>query len=286
MLRTRILGTLWALLPVMGLAYHFGPGQRAYQEDLASRLLDAARTQQVAAESAQDAAYARHLEAMQSRRDAAKGPDEAARAKAAGDAETAAYATAADQWQRVADTLQQAMDALSKTSTAKLDSVRWARGRALIRAGRIETGVDDLEELLESLDQQSAESRRLAQDVREDLATGYYYKARLMRMAGAKSPDWREVSAKARQNFRYLAESAIERGEASDAVKNYQNNVELVLNLEQSSLSELEAKPLPKNSPRGNREGNRPGKGKSKRPPTRKDARDGAGGAGDIGPGW
>ena len=64
-----------------------------------------------------------------------------------------------------------------------------------------------------------------------------------------------------------------------------QRNVELVLNLEQSSLEELQAKPRPKYEPPGNREGNRPGRGKSPRPPRKGDDR-GAGAAGDIGPGW
>ena len=68
---------------------------------------------------------------------------------------------------------------------------------------------------------------------------------------------------------------------------NYQRNLELVLNLEQSSLQELQGRPLPRQSPREGANGLRPGNwpGKSQRPPRNRDGR-GAGGAGDIGPGW
>ncbi|NDG63565.1 MAG: hypothetical protein EBY29_08895, partial [Planctomycetes bacterium] len=74
--------------------------------------------------------------------------------------------------------------------------------------------------------------------------------------------------------------------DATASAKNYQRNLELVLNLEQSSLVDLQGKPLPKDSPRAGKPGNRPGNkpGKSKKPP-REDGR-GAGGAEEIRDGW
>ncbi len=291
---SRIAWTAWALLPVFGLTYHFGPGQRAYREDQAARIVAKARTLEEQAHQAQDAAYALHLSAMKARRAAlaSRSPDDAARARDAGEQELSAYRKAADAWKAVADTLHQAQDALAQSPSDTLRRVRLAKGRALIRSGQVNTGVADLEDLMESIEDHNTDSRPTAADaefahrVREELATGYYYNARLLRLAGAKSEEWREVSGKARQNFRYLAETARAERRDLDAV-NHQKNVELVLNLEQSSLQELQAKPIPKNSPRAGRDGDRPGQraGKSKRPPRKGDDR-GAGGAGDIGPGW
>ncbi|MFO0873895.1 MAG: hypothetical protein U0575_07975 [Phycisphaerales bacterium] len=70
-------------------------------------------------------------------------------------------------------------------------------------------------------------------------------------------------------------------------MQDYERNLELVLNLEQNSLGELQAHPLPRESPRTGADGLRPGDrpGKNPRPPRRRDAR-GAGGNDDIGPGW
>lgn len=291
MMRSRILWSIWALMPVGVMAFHFGPGQQAWVKDQASRSLEQARTQQLKAQAAQDAAFAAHLEGLKARRaahsdDGVVDPELAAKAKAATEAETAAYAAAAAQWDSVATSVSAAIDLLQTTSPESVDSLRWARGRALIRAGKIESGIDELEELVDRFDTAGKGSTTLARDAREDLATGYYYKARLMRLGGAKSEAWREVSSKSRQQFRYLAESAQQSGEDAAVVSSYQNNVELVLNMEQSSINDLQAKPRPKNAPEGNKDGNRPGKGKTKRPPRRKDDRDGAGGAGDIGPGW
>jgi hypothetical protein len=289
MMRTRVLWTAWGLLPVFAAAYHFGPGQQVYLQNVASGTVEAAQRVEAAAQAAQDKAYELHLATLDAKKHAADGPEGLQKYHDAQAAESAAYAAAAESWSKVAEAMQSAIDTLARTSPRQVQNARWARDRALIRAGKIESGVSDLEDLVESLTTDNGTDSQLARDAREELATGYYYKARLMRMAGAKGPEWREVSAKARQNFRYLAESGKERGESPEMLENYQKNVELVLNLEQSAASELEAKPLPKNSPQGNREGNKPGKGKrpGKRPGKGpdKDAR-GAGGLDDIGPGW
>lgn len=291
MIRTRIAWTVWALLPVFGLTYHFGPGQRWYSEDRASSLLDAAGLKLAVAEKSQDVAYEHHLAAFEARRAAflSQLATDANKAKEAGEVEDASYARASVAWKQTAEAYQKAQDVLAGVSSAKVPEVRFVRDRALIRAGDIAAGVGDLEELLEALpDDESTTSAQadLASRTREELATGYYYGARLMRLAGKPSTEWREVSGKARQNFRYLAETAKETGASDEQVRNLQNNLELVLNLEQSSLDELQAKPLPKNSPRGNGEGlgKKKMKGKGRR---RGDDREGgAGDSGPVGAGW
>lgn len=283
---------LWALVPVAGLAYHFGPGQRPFNEDRAGDILAEARSLQAQAESAQESAYGRHLASLAARKAAlaSKSPDDEQRAKAAAAEEDEAYRVAAQAWSATADKLHEAQEILGASDSEKASTVRVARARALIRSGKIVDGVSDLEALVESLAEAGKAETELAHEAREELATGYYYGARLMRLAGKPTQEWREVSGWARQNFRYLAEAGQQSSDAGEKARadDIQKNLELVLNLEQSEQEDLLARPLPKNSPRGSCDGlgNCKGKGKTKRPPQgKKDAR-GAGGVGDVDGGW
>ncbi len=290
MILKNIAWSLWALIPVAGLAYHFGPGQRAYTEDRAGDLLTQARKLDTAAESAQETAYQAHLAALQARKVGLdlKTPEASVAAKAAADAEDAAYTRAATAWGAAADKLREAHEMLASAGSEKAPTVRVARDRALIRAGSIAEGVGDLELMLDTLTDADKGSTPLADQAREEAATGYYYGARLLRASGKPAREWREVSSRSRQNFRYLAETSSEVSGPDPKAAERQKNLELVLNLEQSSLEDLQAKPLPKYSPRrggdGLRDGNRAGK--TKRPPRRKGDARGAGGTGDIEGGW
>ena len=166
------------------------------------------------------------------------------------------------------------------------DEIRLAKARALVRTGDVAAGANELEDLLLDASDRNEGATPLARAAREELATAYYYGARLMRLAGKPAADWREVAARARQNFRFLAEDAKSRGAASTEVANHEKNSELVLDLEQSSLDELYAKPRPKDSPTGKANGlgppKRPGRGPNKDGPPAK----GAGMNGEIGNGW
>ena len=280
---SKTLWTLWALLPILGLTYHFGPGQDAYTRDRATRLLSQAAAAQRAAEASQEAAYARHLETIRARRDhvASASPENAARVKAAVAAEDEAYKVAAEAWRGVADAFGR-VQAVMPTGVGA-ERVRVARGRAMVRSGQIGTGVQDLQDMLDEMEDRGEGDAPIAREAREELATGYYYGARLMRLAGKPAEEWREVSGRARRNFRYLAETEKDQSVAAD----FKNNLELVLNLEQTGVEDLQAKPQPKKSPRGNGNGILPGKGRrSPQPPRRGDARNGASGTGEIEGGW
>ncbi|MGH7133411.1 MAG: hypothetical protein ACREJO_15885 [Phycisphaerales bacterium] len=296
MILKNIAWTAWALIPVAALAYHFGPGQRAYTEDRAGELLAQARTLDAAAEAAQETAYGAHLSALKARKAGIdlKTPEATAAAKTAADAEDAAYTAAAAAWRTAADKLFEAHEMLAAAGSERAPTVRIARDRALICSGSIAEGVGDLELMLDTLSDAGQETTPLADQAREEAATGYYYGARLLRASGKPASEWREVSGQARQNFRYLAEPADPVGQPADTKSadprsaERQKNLELVLNLEQSSSEDLQAKPLPKYSPRRGGDGLREGKnpGKSKRPPRRKSDARGAGGVGDVPGGW
>lgn len=313
-LSRRLAWTLWALVPVGLLAFHFGPGQQAWKEDRAARIVARAESLQETAVSLQDAAYDAHLAAIAARLAAFGKNDDALRdaALAANSAEEAAYAKAAAAWRDTANALAEAEAVVAETGGTVRDEIRLARGRALVRTGEVAAGAAVLEDLLQDLLQDllddgmqarasdaagatvqavrtatGGDRDAIARATREELATAYYYGARLLRLAGQPAEQWREAAARAKQNFRYLAEDAKSRGASGEEVANHEKNGELVLNLEQSSLDELYAKPRPKDSPTGSCNGLCDGKGKKpgRKPGGEKPSR-GAGMNGEIGQGW
>jgi hypothetical protein len=306
-LSRRLAWTMWALVPVGLLAFHFGPGQLAWKEDRAARIVARAESLQASAVKLQDTAYDAHLAANQARLAAFGKQDDALRNAAleANKNEEAAYAKAAAAWRDTANALAEAEAVVTETGGPVRDEIRLARGRALVRTGDVAAGAAVLEDLLaELMDARAAESAdagapravrtaasndadALARATREELATAYYYGARLLRLGGQPAEQWREAAARAKQNFRYLAEDAKTRGASGEEIANHEKNGELVLNLEQSSLDELYAKPRPKDSPTGNCNGLCDNKGKKpgKRPGGDKPSK-GAGMNGEIGNGW
>jgi len=283
-----LLWTAWALVPVALVAFHFGPGQAMYREDRAAKLVARAEDAQRDALRLQGIAYDAHLAAIAARV-AAFGKDDDALRKAAVDAgarEDAAYADASAAWRTTADALSEAQTQVDEIGGPVRDEIRLAKARALVRTGDVAAGANELEDILLDAADRNEGATPLARVAREELATAYYYGARLMRLAGKPAADWREVAARARQNFRFLAEDAKSRGAASSEVANHEKNSELVLDLEQSSLDELYAKPRPKDSPTGKANGlgppKRPGRGPNKDGPPSK----GAGMNGEIGNGW
>ena len=286
---SRLAWTLWALVPVGLLAFHFGPGQAAYREDKAAKLVAKADAAQQEALALQSAAYEKHLAAIAARIAAFGKEDDSLRnaAAAATVDEEAAYAKASAAWKSTADALAEAQSYVDEIGGPVREEIRLAKARALVRTGDVAAGTNELEDLLYDAGEHDALGTPLALKAREELATAYYYGARLMRLAGKPADEWREVASRARQNFRYLAEDAKARGASGDEVANHEKNGELVLNLEQSSLDELYAKPRPKDSPTGkcNGLGQKPRPGNKGRNQGQKPAK-GAGMNGEIGNGW
>ncbi len=285
--------TLWALVPVAVIVFHFGPGQDLVSRELAARRLNAAIELEQAAIEAQGLAYQAHLAAIQARRsafldgevDASEEvlPEALAGALAA---ERAAYEHAGERWSAAADAYEQVEEQLGESEPLDFARIRWSKARARVRSGAIWDGAIDLEEIVETMSD-DPDQRALARAAREELAVAHYFGARLLRLAGEPAKTWRAEAIKARQHFRYLAETASESGASMEVVRGLEDNVERTIELEQMDKSDLEGRPLPRESPRAMR-GRRPGQGRpgvTQRPPTRPDGR-GAGGAGPIGPGW
>ena len=193
------------------------------------------------------------------------------------------YAVASDAWKEAADKFAVVEQLLEGNASAV--EIKWAKARAMVRAGEIFNGIDELEAIV--YDAEADGDEELAVAAREELAAAHYYGARILREEGRSAATWREVSGVARQQYRYLAERAGAEGDEGLA-DDLQKNLERVLDLEQLGQAELMAKPLPKESPRGRRPGDRDpgdGQGRSRRPPQRPGG-NGAGGLLEIGPGW
>ena len=284
--------SLWALVPVAVIAFHFGPGQVLLARDKAMTRYDVALQLELDAIETQRQAYTHHLTAIDARRVTFlpnTTPEDHARMEIAIKAERIAYEQAADQWQQVADVYEQVQEHLQDADQDTLARIRWSKARAQVRSGAVWDGAAELETLLYELqalenDQQVA----LARATREELGAAHYFGAHLLRLEGKPASTWRPEVAKARQHFRYLAEAAAREGADETVIRALEDNVERAINLEQMDFSELEGRPLPRQSPRTGRGGGpRPGQqpGISQRPPGERDGR-GASGVGPIGPGW
>lgn len=278
----KIAWSCWAVLPVLAMAFHFGPGQRGVQQDAAAAMLTDARAAESVAADAQHAAHEAQFATIEARRAAllsdAEGNQKAVETALAH--EQKLYVVASDAWKMAADKYAAVEQLLEGGKGA--EEVRWAKARAMVRAGLIWNGIDELQGILDTTQDES-----LSVAAREELAAAHYYGARILREEGRASALWQEVAGVARQQYRYLAERAEATGDAPLA-DNLQKNLERVLDLEQLAQEELIAKPLPKDSPRGRRPGDREpgdGQGRSRRPPQQPGG-NGAGGLLEIGPGW
>ncbi|MDG2030676.1 MAG: hypothetical protein P8J45_06710 [Phycisphaerales bacterium] len=289
----RIGWMLWALVPVAVVVFHFGPGQHLAAREVAVARLNSAIDLEQSALEAQAEAYSAHLESIQVRRamfidpeidlDPQQLPAELEQVLAR---ERSAYDTAAERWGAAADAYEQVEELLTDVDQVETARIRWSKARARVRSGAIWDGAADLEQILTDMDEHP-DQVALSRAAREELAVAHYFGARLLRLAGEPAKLWRAEAIKSRQHFRYLAETATETGASGQVVRSLEDNVERTIELEQMDMSDLEARPLPRESPRGMR-GRRPGQGRpgiTQQPPTRRDGR-GAGGAGPVGPGW
>lgn len=165
----------------------------------------------------------------------------------AGDPLREAEAAAAEgDWDLAALAYGEALSALPEGDRAARQNLSLAQARAQIKAGQMIAGQENLENVLAELEEGSRRDGEVARAVRHELATASYYAAWLMRLEGAAPEEWKPEIHRARQQFRLLAERAEEAGEDAEAFK---KNLEAAIRLEQMDLTELLAKPLPKDCP-------------------------------------
>lgn len=279
--------TLWAVVPALFLAFHFGPGQTYLKRDQAVAKLKVAQEAEAEANRLQEIAYQLQFETMSAseKSAASKSPEDAAALAKAEKHEQEAYALASDAWKKTSELYQEVESLLDETKDA--NQVRLLRSRALVRAGEVFNGIEELQATLDSEEGAEKRNPKLAEAIREELAAAHYIGARLLREEGRSADVWKLVSETSRQQYRFLAENSTETGER-ELASNLQRNLERVLDLEQLDHTELVGRPLPKDSPRGRRPGDgQPGKRPGRGPrPDGDQPGNGASGMMEIGDGW
>lgn len=153
------------------------------------------------------------------------------------------------QWEVAAAKYAAALVALPAGPAEERQRLEVALGRALVMSGSIIEGQERLEKTLAELTSGQSDASPVAQSARYELATSSYYAAWFMRLEGATAEEWKAEAEVARQNFRLLAETAVSSGADGSNASLFQRSLEATIRLEQMDLSELLARPLPKNCP-------------------------------------
>ncbi len=146
-----------------------------------------------------------------------------------------------EDWQQADQLYRDAAKCLSPNSHDMKLRVELAQVRARFRMGDAMAAIDGADTLLENkalagmpVDFQR-ESRELAGRI-------HYYAAWVMRLEGASRELWMEEAELARQNFRLLAEQQGASGNSTEQ----KENLESAIQLQRLSMTELMARPLPK----------------------------------------
>ena len=119
-----------------------------------------------------------------------------------------------------------------------------AQVRTRYRSGDAVAAIELADKLLDdpSMGGMPAEFQR---ESRELAGRIHYYAAWVLRLEGASRDLWMEEAELARQNFRLLAERSAKEGAREYSAKQ-QENLESAVQLQRLSLTELMARPLPK----------------------------------------
>jgi hypothetical protein len=169
-------------------------------------------------------------------------------ADVAGEAlQRAQAAEAAGDWESAAAGYGAALESLPVGNALTRERLQLAEARAAVRSGELVEGEDSLEKLLAELDVEGRSADAIGTAARHELASAGYYTAWLMRLEGATADEWKPEAERARQQFRLLAEQL--KAIAGPEGRAAQENLEATIRLEQMDLSELIARPLPKNCP-------------------------------------
>jgi hypothetical protein len=149
-----------------------------------------------------------------------------------------------EDWQQAIQLYRDAAKALSpENHDAKL-RVELAQVRTHFRMGDAMAAIEGADQLLDHKDMANMpvdfqhESRELAGRI-------HYYAAWVMRLEGASRELWMEEAELARQNFRLLSENSLKDRASKDSTKQ-QENLESAVQLQRLSMTELLARPLPK----------------------------------------
>lgn len=147
-------------------------------------------------------------------------------------------------WQQADQLYRDAAKSLNPKSDQLKLRVELAQVRTHFRMGDAMAAIDGADQLLDNKSMASMpvdfqrESRELAGRI-------HYYAGWVMRLEGASRELWMEEAELARQNFRLLAEKSASEEAGENSIKQ-KENLESAVQLQRLSMTELMARPLPK----------------------------------------
>jgi hypothetical protein len=207
----KLLLFVWLLLPAAALAYHYGPGQDLAREDRAA-----------------DAATRGEDFAREARAVAAKDGDAAAR----------------ELWQKAADAYEEALGELPRENVAQSRVLRLERAKAQMFLSKLPDAHHEFALLVDELESDPTADPKLLADARGALANAQYYRTWLMRLEGAPAAEWEPEIEASRQNYKLLAEAAVEADDPALA-QAAKEDLESAIRLARLDLKDLQGLPLP-----------------------------------------
>ena len=201
----KLLLTVWCLLPIGGVAYHFGPGQEQLVLERVAAAQDAARA---AVRMAQDATGGE----------------------------------ASEQWGRAVVFYDEALEALPAERATERARLTLERAKCKLLCSQLPAANAELAALVDELEQRAGVEPELLFDARRTWANSEYYMTWLARLEGVAREEWEPRIEEARQTYKLLAqdESRSEQERVS-----LQEDLESAVRLARMDLGELQGLPLP-----------------------------------------
>lgn len=200
-----------------------------------------------------------------------------ARDQADGFIKQARTAEQAGDWKLADECYREADKAIGKQDPEMKLRLDLARVRTSFHLGEAVAAIDGVDRLLDDV-AMTVMPREFQNEARALAGRIHYYAGWVMRLEGAKRELWMEEAELSRQNYRLLSEqSAAQTGEAAGTQR---EDLEAAVQLQRLSLTELMARPLPKEgrcmsdqglseqmAKRRGERGKKPGKGEGDGPP-------------------
>lgn len=197
--------TLWCLLPLGGLAYHYGPGRARLVLDEVAGIVDEARV---------------HVRLAQG----------------------ASGADATAEWALASARFEAALGRLPKECTAERRTLTLEHAKARMLCSELPQANGELRALVQELEADPAADAALLFDARRTWANSEYYMTWLARLEGVSEEEWQPRIEAARQVYKLLADDGATTAEAKRGV---QEDLESAIRLARMDLGELQGLPLP-----------------------------------------
>jgi hypothetical protein len=147
-------------------------------------------------------------------------------------------------WQQADQYYRDAAQCLNPKSHDLKLRVELAQVRTHFRLGDAMAAIDGADTLLDNKAMASMPAN-FQRESRELAGRIHYYAGWVMRLEGASRELWMEEAELARQNFRLVAEQVASEGADTNSIKP-KENLESAVQLQRLSMTELMARPLPK----------------------------------------